>query len=170
MDSNPTVFRVIFFLSNWRDLHFHEHFQLEISSKCDIKAENSSTLCKFHDGRKVIRPMGSNADRLKPTKLLVQDLYGKKYLFLNMVWWYSAQAHRASCGSTAWNVRKESKKTRFHPPLTAMFLAWSTRALSVYLVSKFSPDRVSFPFSAITLFPRLFTVPLMRMTDPLSRL
>ena len=40
-----------FFLSNWRDLHFHEHFQLEISSKCDIKAENSSTLCKFHKGR-----------------------------------------------------------------------------------------------------------------------
>ena len=36
------------FLSNWRDLHFHEHFQLEISSKCDIKVGNSSTLCKFH--------------------------------------------------------------------------------------------------------------------------
>ena len=47
-----------FFLSDWRDLHFHEHFQLKISSKCDIKAENSSTLCKFHKGRKVLRPRG----------------------------------------------------------------------------------------------------------------
>ena len=63
-------------------------------------------------------------------------------------------------------------KTRFHPPLTVMFSASSTRPLSVYLVSKFSPDRVSFPFSALTTlgFPGLFTVPLMRMTDPLSRL
>ena len=48
----------IFFLSDRRDLHFHEHFQLKISSKCDIKAENSSTLCKFHKGRKVLRPRG----------------------------------------------------------------------------------------------------------------
>ena len=54
----------IFFLSIWRDLHLHEHFQLEISSKCDIKAENSSTLCKFHEGRKGLQPMGSNADCL----------------------------------------------------------------------------------------------------------
>ena len=51
-----------FFLSNWRDLHFHEHFQLEIWSKCDIKAENSSTLCKFQEGRKGLRPIGSYAD------------------------------------------------------------------------------------------------------------
>ena len=50
------------FLSNWRDLYFHEHFHLEISSKCDIKAVNSSILCKFHEGRKELRPMGSNAD------------------------------------------------------------------------------------------------------------
>ena len=62
MNSNPTVSHIIFFLSNCRDLHFHEHLQLEISSKCDIKAENSSTLCKFHEGRKGLRPMGSNAD------------------------------------------------------------------------------------------------------------
>ena len=27
-----------------------------------IKAEYSSTLCKFHEGRKGLRPMGSNAD------------------------------------------------------------------------------------------------------------
>ena len=32
--------------------------------KCDIKAVNSSTLCKFHEGREGLRPMGSNADRL----------------------------------------------------------------------------------------------------------
>ena len=44
-------------------MHSHEHFQLEISSKCVIKAENSSTLCKFHEGRKGLGPMGSNADR-----------------------------------------------------------------------------------------------------------
>ena len=45
----------IFFLSNWRDLHFHEQIQL--------KAGNSSSLCKLHKGRKGLRPMGSNADR-----------------------------------------------------------------------------------------------------------
>ena len=52
----------LFFLSNWRNLHFHEHIRLEISPKCDIKAENSSTMCKFHEGIKGLRPMGSNAD------------------------------------------------------------------------------------------------------------
>ena len=51
--SNPTSLHIkLFVLSNRRDLHFHEHFQLEILSKCDIKAENSSTLCKNHKGRK----------------------------------------------------------------------------------------------------------------------
>ena len=62
--SNPTVFQVnFFFFLNWRELHFHEHFQLEISFKCDIKAENSSTLFKFHEERKGLRPVGSNADQ-----------------------------------------------------------------------------------------------------------
>ena len=51
------------FLSNWRELDFHERFHLEISSKCDIKAENGSTLCKFRKGRKWLQPMGSNPDR-----------------------------------------------------------------------------------------------------------
>ena len=51
-----------FFFSNWKDLHLHKHFQLEISCKCDIKAQNSSTLCKLYEGRKGLRPMGSNAD------------------------------------------------------------------------------------------------------------
>ena len=61
--SNVTLFpNINFFLSNWRDFHFQEHFQLEISSKSDIKAENSSTLCKFHEERKGLRPMRSNAD------------------------------------------------------------------------------------------------------------
>ena len=55
----------VYVLQNWRDLHFHEHFQLKISSKCDIKAENSSNLCKFHKGRKGLRPMGSNANHQK---------------------------------------------------------------------------------------------------------
>ena len=41
----------------------HEHLQLEISSKCDIKAETIlATLCKFHNRRKGLRPMESNAD------------------------------------------------------------------------------------------------------------
>ena len=63
MGSNATVFRIIFSsFKSGRDLHFHEHFRLEISSKCDIKAENSSTLCKFHEGREGLRPMGSNVD------------------------------------------------------------------------------------------------------------
>ena len=42
---------------------------LDISPKSDIKAENSSTYvsipCIIHEGRKGLRPMGSNADRLK---------------------------------------------------------------------------------------------------------
>ena len=33
-------------------------------SMIQTKAENSSTLCKFHKGRKALRPMESNADRL----------------------------------------------------------------------------------------------------------
>ena len=32
------------------------------SCKCDIKAGNSSTLCKFHEERKGLRLMGSNTD------------------------------------------------------------------------------------------------------------
>ena len=35
---------------------------------------------------------------------------------------------------------------------------------------KFSPGQVGFTLSALTLFPGLFTVPLMRMTDLLSEL
>ena len=68
--SNPTIFRINFFLSNWRDLHFQEHFQLEISSKSDIKAENSSTLCKFYDRRK--GSMWCNADLLNNWRLKSQ--------------------------------------------------------------------------------------------------
>ena len=61
---------------NWRDLHFHEHFQLEISSKCDIKAENSSTLCTFLKGRKGLRPMRSNADLSSESQLFEVDIRG----------------------------------------------------------------------------------------------
>jgi len=61
--SNPTVFCINFFFAlNWRELYCDEHFQIEISSKCDIKAQNSSIWCKCHEGRKGLRPMGSNAD------------------------------------------------------------------------------------------------------------
>ena len=64
--SNPTALHSsLFFLSNWRDLHFHEHFQLEISSKCDTKPEDSCTLCKYRQGRKGLRPMVSNADHVE---------------------------------------------------------------------------------------------------------
>ena len=42
--SNPTVFRINFFSFRLK--------RLEISSKCDIKAENSSTLCTFHEGER----------------------------------------------------------------------------------------------------------------------
>ena len=67
-------FVTIFFLSNCRDLRFHEHFQFEIASKCDIKAENSSTLCKLHEGRKGLRPMGSNADLFALCKVLQYNI------------------------------------------------------------------------------------------------
>ena len=61
-------------------------------------------------------------------------------------------------------------KTRFHPPLTGFFFLLYQRALCRVIWLKLSPDRVGFPFSALTLFPGLFTVPLMRMKDLLSRL
>ena len=41
--SNPTVFLDNFFSFKLKRL---AHFRLEVSSKCDLKAENSSTLCK----------------------------------------------------------------------------------------------------------------------------
>ena len=51
-------------------------------------------------------------------------------------------------------------------------ISWiETRALTGYLVVKrFPPDRVSFPLAALTLLQVLFTVPLLRTTDLLSRL
>ena len=44
------IFKKFFFFQ--RNLHFREHFPLEVSPKCDLKVENSSTLCKFHEERK----------------------------------------------------------------------------------------------------------------------
>ena len=55
--SNLTAFHIIFFFQ----IEETCTFQLGISSKCDIKAENSSTLCKFHEGRKGLRLLESNA-------------------------------------------------------------------------------------------------------------
>ena len=69
--SIPTSLHIIFFLSNRRDLHY---FQLEILSKCDIKAENISTLCKFQEGRKGLRPMASNANHLDEANF--KKIYG----------------------------------------------------------------------------------------------
>ena len=68
------------FLSNWRELDFHERFHLEISSKCDIKAENSSTLCKFRKGRKWLQPMGSNPARF--SRLVRQEWETKRKTLL----------------------------------------------------------------------------------------
>ena len=62
MGSNPTVFHDNFFSLKLKRLAY---FRFEVSSKCDLKAENSSTLCKFHEGRKELRTMGSNADLVK---------------------------------------------------------------------------------------------------------
>ena len=71
-------------------------------------------------------------------------------------------------------VRKESKKTRFHPPLTVylfiFFFCFFDARFVGFLVEVFSGPSRCFPFSALTLFPGLFTVPLTRMTDLLSRL
>ena len=63
MGSNPTVFRHDNFFS--LKLKRLAHFRLEVPSKCDLKAENSSTLYKFCEGRKELWPMGSNADLVK---------------------------------------------------------------------------------------------------------
>ena len=63
MGSNPTVFRHDNFFS--LKLKRLAHFRLEVSSKCDLEAENSSTLYKFCEGRKELWPMGSNADLVK---------------------------------------------------------------------------------------------------------
>ena len=53
-----------------------------MSSKFDIKAENSSTLCKFHEGRKGLRPMGANGD---PRKRGLFDYQMSKQPFKNVV-------------------------------------------------------------------------------------
>ena len=81
------LFKSIFFHSNWRDLHFHEHFQLKISSKCDIKAEKSSTLCKFDKGRKGLRLMGSNASR-KKTKWRTDHVSRAPSPTLLLIFWF----------------------------------------------------------------------------------
>ena len=76
MGSNPAV-SVNFFSFKLKRLSLSFHFQLEISSsKCDIKAESSSTLCKFHKGRKGLRPMRSNAGR----KIIHTDIAGYNIL------------------------------------------------------------------------------------------
>ena len=55
-----------------------DHFQLEISSKCDIKAENSSTLCKYGisccPSRNFQKRLGQK--KIKPNKELWPEGFG----------------------------------------------------------------------------------------------
>ena len=51
--SNPLTLHInVFFFYIEETCTFINDWQLEISSKCDIKAENSPNLCKNHKGRK----------------------------------------------------------------------------------------------------------------------
>ena len=63
MGSNPTVICLEFFFFQIEETCTLMDIPIEISSKCDIKAENRSTLCQLYEGRKGLGPMGSNADR-----------------------------------------------------------------------------------------------------------
>ena len=67
-------------------------------------------------------------------------------------------------------AERESKNNVSSTVNCYFFFLLYQRALCRVISLKFSPDRVGFPFSALTLSPGLFTVPLMRMTDLLSRL
>ena len=61
--SNLTVVHLIlFFFQTEQTSTFINIPSLRYHLSCDIKAENTSTLCKFHEGRKGLRSMGSNAD------------------------------------------------------------------------------------------------------------
>ena len=106
----------------------------------------------------------------QPGKLEVQDLCGKTYLFIKhglmvvdsgtwgQLWYHSLK-----------RAERESKNKVSSTVNRYVFCFINARFVGLFSV-KFSPDRVSFPFLAQILFPSLFTVPLMRMTDLLSRL
>ena len=119
----------------------------------------------------IVRKQCSGFSSLKqPWKLEVQDLRGKKYLFIKhglmvvdsgtwgQLWYHSLK-----------RAERESKNKVSSTVNRYVFCFINARFVELFSV-KFSPDRVSFPFSAHILFPSLFTVPLMRMTDLLSRL
>ena len=52
MGSNPLALHNFLFFLIEETCTFINDFQLEISFKFHIKAKNSSTLCKYHKGRK----------------------------------------------------------------------------------------------------------------------
>ena len=106
---------------------------------------------------------------LKYSQETVQRIF-KKYLFTKhglmvvdsgtwgQLWYHSLK-----------RAERESKNKVSSTVNRYVFCFINARFVGLFSV-KFSPDRVSFPFSAQILFPSLFTVPLMRMTDLLSRL
>ena len=59
----------------------------------------------------------------------------------------------------------DSRLRHVGPAVVPQFETCGKRVKKCFLRTEFG-----FPFSALTLFPGLFTVPLMRMTDLLSRL
>ena len=56
----------------FRDCGVHIFPTTFFQNSC-IKAENNSTLYKFHEGRKRLRPMGSNVDRKNKAFLISWD-------------------------------------------------------------------------------------------------
>ena len=61
--------RIPYYLSGLSRAHFSDN----LSRNSCIKAENSSTLYKFREGRKRLRPMGSNANRKNNAFLISWD-------------------------------------------------------------------------------------------------
>ena len=67
------------------------------------------------------------------------------------------------------HAERESKNKVFTSVHRYVFCFLNARFVGLFSV-KFHRDQLGFPFLALTLFPGQFTVPLMTMTDLLSRL
>ena len=157
------LFISIFFLSNWKGLHFslRKHpFLLALRRwgrfarrnlrakrpqrrrarrkgcfrrllalswtspawNIDIKAENSSTLCKFHKGRKGLRPMGSNAD---PWIFLHPILTRPQ----SSLFWISRgerNARSVTEGGARGDRKEKNETEKFALPLTAPLLVYNS--------------------------------------------